>query len=137
EIGNEIMSLAVKGEPNSQAIISVSTNGYSNTVYGRLDGNGNYSTSNLIGLLLCGNRTYTISVRLSDRARNISDVAVTTITTDACPRCGYEGGLLANPLAKEYKVTSDYGPRNGGFHYAIDMVATDGNNWRTPIYAAG
>lgn len=101
---------------------------------GDLDANGNLTINNAWGELLdCGNLTYTISVRLKDRAGNYSQNVSTTITTGECAACSYSGdGTFINPIqdTTSYgKVTSTFGtPRKNGPHAGIDFsVAYNGN----------
>jgi murein DD-endopeptidase MepM/ murein hydrolase activator NlpD/pimeloyl-ACP methyl ester carboxylesterase len=101
---------------------------------GKLDSNGNLTINNAWGEKLdCGNLTYTISVRLKDRAGNYSQNISTTITTGECAACSYSGdGTFINPIQNTTtygKVTSHFGtPRRNGPHAGVDFsVAYNGN----------
>jgi murein DD-endopeptidase MepM/ murein hydrolase activator NlpD len=139
-IGNESLSIAVQGEPNSTAEISVSSKYSSRLIRVTLDGNGSYSNRNLIGTLVCGDIIYSTTVKLLDRAQNVSKTTTKTIKTGECPRCGPEGGSLGNPVHNSTgTITSGYRTASRPNHNAIDIALAGGSSksWREPIYAAG
>lgn len=86
----EWMTLNINGEASTSAEISI-TGGYglnSSTSYRRfVNTSGQWSTQDAMGLLQCGGIQYTIQVKLTDRAGNISSLATATITTGECPTC--------------------------------------------------
>jgi murein DD-endopeptidase MepM/ murein hydrolase activator NlpD/pimeloyl-ACP methyl ester carboxylesterase len=113
-----------------------------------LSQNGDYSSSNLMGYLACdedgsGNGvTYTVKVKITDRANNTSTEVQATITTLPCPRCtGTSTGGWTNPI-HDYRVRETSGHRTPERpnHNGVDLnVGRDANGnviSGIPIYAA-
>jgi Peptidase family M23/Bacterial EndoU nuclease len=90
DILGQTLSLSVTGEANTIATIKVGIVGETtkvNQVYGyRLDDNGKFSTSNLLGQLTC-DTSYSLDITLTDRAGNVSKGLNNTFRTMTCPVC--------------------------------------------------
>lgn len=132
----EYLNLSISnGEAYTKALITITDYQNSNRYKdATLDANGNLNLNNIWGQKLeCGKLTYTVSVRLQDRAGNYSQNVSKTITTGECASCSYTGnGLFINPIqdsASYGKVTSNFLTDRGDHpHAGIDFsVAYNGS----------
>ncbi len=141
-INAEFLGLQISdGEGYVRAKINItSDSGYNQNRDISLDANGNYSTTNLIDKLKCGQVTYSIKIKYIDRAGNESEFSqIKTITTDECARCGYTGGDFATPIRDDGKGNPVQWTISQNFAQhgdAIDMVTVGVPNFGhgTPIY---
>jgi murein DD-endopeptidase MepM/ murein hydrolase activator NlpD len=149
--GEQVLSLAISGEAETKAIVAVfkgtTQTNIKNLEY-TLDQTGSYNSSNLIGQLECdgdgtGNGvSYTVKVKLIDRATNQSTETTVAIVTLPCPRCdGVSTGGWTNPI-HDYRrrPTSNYRTTERPGHNGSDMnVGQDANGnviGGIPIYPA-
>ena len=130
---------------NAEAGVKVIANvtsgkGFNKDVELFADQNGNYSTSNLIGKLICEKVTYSVKIKFIDRAGNQSDFTETkSVTTQECPRCGYSGGEFAIPIRNDlqgrpvqWTVSQDFQKHGGSIDLATLGVPNFGHG--IPVY---
>lgn len=110
------IDIKIDGEPNTIANIVVkNSRGTTFNLQRGLNNTGILDVADLIGNLICGNVTYTISVSLRDRAGNISEYSMPVeIKTSECPNCGT--GDFISPIHNEKaKVAHPFGYSQGYF----------------------
>ncbi|MBN2100721.1 peptidoglycan DD-metalloendopeptidase family protein [Candidatus Dojkabacteria bacterium] len=136
-IGEEYLTLSVKGEAGATAEIHVSSRYYSRVLNANLDNHGRYSTSNLIGRITCGDVLYTATVKVVDRAKNKSDSVSDSVRSGDCPACYTPGGEYSHPVHSDKVVlTSGYRTASRPDHGGVDFALLGGPevSWREPIY---
>ncbi|MEM1312505.1 MAG: ricin-type beta-trefoil lectin domain protein [Patescibacteria group bacterium] len=135
----EYLGVDIVGEAGAKAFITIQDQ-YSNkqTKNARLDSNGKFSSSNLIGKLHCGGSIYKVKVRVMDRAENVSDfTTIISIKTEECPTCSSTGSSemkmpVRSPVAHVSSEFGIYEPWRKGPHAGIDFSASA----NTPVYAS-
>jgi murein DD-endopeptidase MepM/ murein hydrolase activator NlpD len=149
DIFQEYLTLDIEGEAGTKAEIKIS--GYRDfnsptsqaAFYNKdfsvaLNNDGKYSSSRFISLD-CGFVRYQVTVTLTDRAGNISQVSTPQeVLTSDCPRCSTNGsGLFSLPINSltPHAITGEF-PRysitRGGSHAGMDFGSSIG----TPIFAS-
>jgi murein DD-endopeptidase MepM/ murein hydrolase activator NlpD len=83
------LGMKVVGEANSYANIEVvSSSNFNQKINLKLGANGIYQTNDLVGSLPCGEILYTVKVKLTDRAGNVSEVSDSkSFKTKQCAVC--------------------------------------------------
>jgi murein DD-endopeptidase MepM/ murein hydrolase activator NlpD len=138
DIFQEYLQLKLSGEGSTKAEVEVtSTSTQTHELY--LNEQGQYSSNQFLSLK-CGQVTYQVRVRLTDRAGNTSAWSQTqTLTTQPCPRCGYTGGEFQVPFRKgsndqpvDWTITQDFEAHGG----AVDLATTNQPNYGhgVPVY---
>ncbi len=138
DILQEYLSLNISGEGYADAQVKITSNySYDNDFPLKLNSDGNYNNNQFIALDF-GNITYTVKVKLTDRAGNVSEEVQASITTQECFRCATSGnGILGLPVPDDIKqdITGEF-PRYkityGGVHAGMDFAS----NFGTPIVAS-
>lgn len=130
DIVAEYLALSIASEGRSTADVKIVNeedgNVFTKSYY--LGDSGLFSTTNLVGLLECGSVSYTIKVKITDRAGNIGEESTASITTEDCPSCG---GIGADPLQGNFQISNHFGhykSRPNIAHYGIDYVQYAGAN---------
>ena len=106
-LGMEISS----AEQGASAYITVTENTYNQrTRVVQVPASGQINLNDAWGdLLHCGGFTYSVAVRVVDRAGNASDLVTGTVTTEACPVCQSLGsGAFASPVRVPYYLAGGY-----------------------------
>ena len=132
---NEQLSVNVNGETGTEAYFYITSSlGETKTKATKIDTNGNYSAANIWGReLVCGGNSYTVNLKLKDRAGNISQSVSATVTTGECAVCTTSGtGQLMypvqNPASKTSSQFGTYVKKRGGAHAGIDLTGNLGDN---------
>jgi hypothetical protein len=133
----EKLNLRIEGEGDVTATINVnSSSGKKWNLNTKLNSQGIFNTSNLIGNLACGKFKYDITVQLTDRAGNQSSIISGSVTTQECLVCTRVGnGTLLRPLrgaTARDSIGGQFGQYAYGSHAGLDMYDYVG----APVYAA-
>ena len=129
-VTGEKLGISLTGEASTKLEIKVSWNGteklFQNLTIPEI---GIYTNTNLLDLT-CGEITYTMTARLTDKVGNVSQYSTpTTQKSNSCLVCASNGnGALRLPV-NNIAANEEFGSyKSGGVHYGMDFAAREGTN---------